>query len=126
MAWVRSLIGHSVTTGTTPMAWEGIRRNLEAGLPATVRERTLVIVVRPSPYYVERLTAEERLRFGETLRGTASALEDAGYQAIVQGDEFTANDFVDSRHLTPSGGAKLADLVAPRVAAMAAQLGYLR
>jgi hypothetical protein len=112
--------------GDAPGAWEEIRRNLEAGLPAAVRRRTLVIVVPPSPYYVERLTAEDQRRFDELLHGSASVLEEAGYEAVVEGNEFTADDFADMLHLTPSGGAKLADLVAPRVAAMAEQLGYLR
>jgi hypothetical protein len=112
--------------GDAPGAWEEIRRDLEAGRPAAVRRRTLVIVVPPSPYYVERLTAEDRRRFDELLHGSASVLEEAGYEAVVEGDEFTADDFADMLHLTPSGGAKLADLVPPRVAAMAEQLGYLR
>jgi hypothetical protein len=116
----------SAVAGPDSPPWEEIGRELETALPAPLRRRTLIVVVRPSPFYVDRLTAEDRLRFDDLLRRSVRILEEAGYQAVAEGDEFTADDFADALHLTPSGAAKLAGLVAPRVRSMAERLGYVR
>jgi hypothetical protein len=112
--------------GSGPVPWEEIRRDLETGLPPAVRRRALIVVVRPSSFYVDLLTGEEKLRFAELMRGSVSVLKQAGYEAVAEGDEFTADDFADFLHLGPSGAAKLVDLVAPRIRAMAERLGYVR
>ena len=113
--------------GPRRVAWrQAVRRDLEAALPPAVRERTLIVVAQPSPHYVDQLTRDERARLAGLVRQSIAVLEEAGYEAMEEGDGLTAADFADRIHLAPAGGVKLADRLAPRVRAMAERLGYVR
>jgi hypothetical protein len=114
------------TVVAVPRPWDGMTAELETSLPLAVRQRTLVVVDRPSPHYVDLLTGEEQATLGYLVERTVSALQDAGYEATSMGQDLTAEDYADLVHLVPSGGAKLAALVAPRVRALAERLGYTR
>jgi hypothetical protein len=85
-----------------------------------------MVVVPESPYYVGRLSPDEQRHYHVLGRLTAEKLEAAGFAALDPGAIFSPEDFADEKHLTASGGAKLADLVAGRVRRMAAELGYDR
>jgi hypothetical protein len=90
-----------------------------------LRRRTLIVVSKNCPFYVERLSAEERARDGQSYSDSLTIWRTAGYHAATYTDDFTAIDYGDRAHLTVSGGRKLAALVADNVRPMAVELGYL-
>jgi hypothetical protein len=53
-----------------------------------------------------------------------AALESLEFTALHVGTEYLPEDYADWSHLTASGGAKLAEQVAPKVREMARRLGY--
>jgi hypothetical protein len=113
--------GHWVDDPASPV-WT---RLVESARPAFVeadRKRTLVVVTADSPHYVNRLSADDREHYFALSRITARRLEAGGFAAVDMGDHFTEEDFQDSCHLTESGGARLAEIVAGRIQRMAVDL----
>ena len=101
-------------------------RSLQAALPPSSRARTLVLINEESPYYLDRLTPEERKRYHSVFSRASEVLaEQGGFHALTVGRGWKAEDYVDRCHLSESGGAKLAEQVAPQVEALAHQLGYV-
>lgn len=98
----------------------------DTAFPTPLRARTLVLISRNSPYYTNRLTAAERERDELAIRDSLSLWEASGYAALDTGRGFVPEDYGDRTHLTASGGLKLAQVTAPKVRALAAQLGYLK
>ncbi len=107
-------------------AWASLEENARRCFPEPCRKRTLIVVQTESPYYLDRLPADERALYFVLSRRTAEKLEGAGFAALDMGDGFTAADFADRPHLAASGGVKLADRVAVRVRRLADELGYTR
>jgi hypothetical protein len=94
--------------------------------PDSLKNRTLILVGRNSPFYT-RLFEPELLAVGELgIRDTINAWEKIGYAAMDFGRDFTVEDYGDRTHLTTSGGIKLAANTAPHVLALAEKLGYLK
>lgn len=106
-----------------------VRQNFDGfdrtAMPERLRRRTLIVVSKNSPYYVDRLTPEEKARDDQGYRDSIEIWRNAGYHAITYTDDFTARDYGDRAHLTVSGGRKLAVVVADNVRAIAAEQGYL-
>ena len=98
---------------------------IRVAMPEQLRRRTLIVVSKNCPFYVERLSAEERARDGQSYSDSLTIWRAAGYHAATYTDDFTAHDYGDRAHLTVSGGRKLAALVADNVRPMAVELGYL-
>jgi hypothetical protein len=96
-----------------------------AAMPVQLQRRTLIVVSKNSPYYVDRLTPEEKARDDQAYRDSIEIWRSAGYHAITYTDDFTAKDYGDRAHLTVSGGRKLAAVVAESVGAIATEQGYL-
>jgi hypothetical protein len=94
-------------------------------MPEPLRRRTLIVVSKNSPYYVDKLTAPEQARDDQAYRDSVEIWRDSGYHAITYASDITAEDYGDRAHLTVSGGRKLAALVAENVRAIAAEQGYL-
>jgi len=94
-------------------------------MPEPLRRRTFIVVSKNSPFYVDRLPADEQARDAQSYRDSLAIWRAAGYRAATYTDDFTANDYGDRAHLAVSGGRKLAALVADNVRAQAAELGYL-
>jgi hypothetical protein len=104
--------------------WTDLQESARKCFPEACRKRTLMVVQAESPYYVDRLTADERAHYAALSRLTAEKLRGVGFAAAEMGDGFTAEDFADRCHLAPSGGSKLAGKVAGAVRQLAADLGY--
>jgi hypothetical protein len=96
----------------------------EAAFPDDLKARTLIMLSRNSPVYLNQLTAEEREREEFVYREGIAAWRALGYQARDYGADFAPADFGDRTHLTASGGRKLARLVAEEVERMVGALGY--
>jgi hypothetical protein len=72
------------------------------------------------------LGAEERRLYDLVVERTVALLREAGYESVATGPGYAVGDYHDRVHLTASGGAKLADAIAPVIRDMAARLGYVR
>jgi hypothetical protein len=100
-----------------PSAWSGRRENWRSFFPAEMRARTFVIFLRPNPYYLTRLSAEDSTHYEHSYTMGRRFYEAEGYH-VVQFDRgaFGRDDFLDSGHLLPSGGNKVAVATAARIA----------
>ncbi|MBI1915734.1 MAG: hypothetical protein HYS12_13525 [Planctomycetes bacterium] len=102
-----------------------LERSVKACLPGPLRERTLVLVNRCCPYFLEQLTPQERGLYGETVLATVQALERAGVNALDPGRSLSTRHYGDVVHLTAEGGRRMAEEAAPKVREMARRLGYV-
>ena len=94
--------------------------------PTPLRSRTLLLIARSSPLYVQKIPPEEQAGYDEAVRLSVAIWREMGYASLDFPPDFTVADFGDRSHLSKLGGIKLAARVAPQVRAMAEQLGYLR
>jgi hypothetical protein len=106
--------------------WKALDRAATVSFPEPTRARTLVVVTWFSPYYIHQLSADEQECFAALSRCSVAHFEKLGFGAMTIGGDYTYEDYGDFQHLTETGGAKLADVVAPKVRAMARQLGYVQ
>jgi len=107
-------------------ASDGLRPNALLCFPPALQGRTLLVVRRSGPYYVGRLAPHEQADYNAALPVFARQLERSGLAAVRMGAAYADSDFLDSCHLSESGGRKLAAEVAPAVRRLARRLGYLR
>jgi len=99
-----------------PNVWSGRRESWRNMLPAEMRARTFIIFLRPNPYYMRTLTPEDWAHFEHDLRVGKRAYEAEGYHVVQFGPgDLRREDFLDSGHLLPSGGDKVAAATAARV-----------
>jgi hypothetical protein len=77
-----------------------------------------------NPKYRSQLTPSERERDELSYEAAQTALKNEGVQAVRAGNDYTPEDFRDTKHLSPSGGARLANQVADEVERMAQKLRY--
>jgi hypothetical protein len=106
--------------------WEKLRNDIATAFPESLRRRTLILIGHSSPFYVDRLTPDERERDGLACAQALNEWEQAGYASMAYGVNFTVDDYGDRTHLTWHGGQKLADAVAAKVSEMSQKLGYVR
>jgi len=97
---------------------------LAGHIPERVRRLTLWVVLPESPFYVDQLSPERRARYRTFQPVMAQEMEQRGFSTLVCGMDFTADDYIDRVHLSPQGGVKLTQSVAPRIRALAKKLGY--
>lgn len=105
--------------------WNNFTDALKNVFPPALRKRTLILMSGSSPYYLARLTEDERVRDKITYDMAVQKWKESGFDALAYGPDFAPIDYFDRTHLTGTGATKLAALVAPKVKAMAAELGYL-
>jgi hypothetical protein len=94
-------------------------------VPAEIRRRMLVVAMARSPFYIDHLDSAERRSLVDQRRRLIGLMTDAGMTVIDQGDDWTAEDYIDDRHLSETGGRRLARVVAPAIRVLRARLGYL-
>jgi hypothetical protein len=92
--------------------------------PEALRRHTLMAVIWPSPHLLDRLSADERAGYAAMSRFTAAWLERMNFAAVEVGPQLTAQDYADFVHLAEPGGERMAELLAPRLRALARELGY--
>ena len=95
-------------------------------LPKLLRDRTLMVVVHDSAFYVRRQPGDGPAKYRAAAAETVRRLKLAGYESVEVGADFAESDYADRAHLAPSGGAKMAAALAPVVRDMAARLEYTR
>ena len=96
-----------------------------AAFPDEFRRRTVVSVTYHSPYFWPYLSEREQACADTAYAWAVAALERTGFRALTTGKDFGIEDYDDLVHLTASGGARLARVLAPEIRAKARQLGYL-
>jgi hypothetical protein len=113
------------------IAWCGSKDSLIAGidgsistvlfnLPPEVLERSIFLVMHRSPYYTNRLDTSGQACRIETFRLVAGRIQQAGYHALVMGEDWTSDDYTDLVHPSGAGGIKMAKQVAPLIREMRA------
>ena len=92
--------------------------------PPALKARTLMLVSGSSPYYIRRISADDKAMVVQATEDSVALFRGAGYPTIDYGWDFEPEDFGDRTHLTKLGGWKLAALVAPQVREISRKLGY--
>lgn len=106
--------------------WDQFRARVKGAFPAALTKRTLILISHNSPYYLNKLTPDERERNVLAYNLAVKEWEAAGYASLQYGSDFhPTQDYGDRTHLTWKGGEKLAKVTADKVRAMSDQLGYL-
>ncbi len=100
--------------------------HFDEAFPDPLKARTLVLISEGSPYYRRLLAPSEALMLRQAGSDTVDIWRQAGYPAMDYGWDYSPEDYGDRIHLTKTGGWKLAEQVAPKVASIAKSLGYLR
>src|SRR5262249_22312615 len=111
---------------TDSRGWPFFDRGISTTFPAPVRKRTLLLAMWPSPYHLKLLTADERACYAVLSRLTRAHMQKAGFRALEIGRNYPPTDYADWVHLSESGGARMAEEVAPVVRDLARRLGYVR
>jgi hypothetical protein len=92
--------------------------------PPGLRQRTLLLAVPYGPRCVRQLGAQEQADYRAALAALVRGAGELGFAALEVGAGYGEDDFVESCHLSESGGKKLAAEVAPAVRRLARRLGY--
>lgn len=96
-----------------------LREHIAAAFVPRLRPHLLVVLCQSAPFYRRQLTPDEQARDLAAFRGCAAVWQEQGIACVMSGLDFEDADYQDRAHLTPSGGRKLASLVA-------AELGKLQ
>jgi hypothetical protein len=107
-----------------PAAQQACEKSYREAFPESLHARTLMLIGRDSPFFRSQLAPDELARDEQAVRDTVEAFRRQGYAAIDYGTGFVPEDYGDRIHLAPSGGLKLATLVAAQVRIMAETLHY--
>jgi hypothetical protein len=105
-------------------AWNGFTRTIRTNVAPPLRPNTLVLLMYYNPKYRSQLTQSEQDRDELSYELAETALRNEGLEAVRAGADYKPEDFRDTKHLSPSGGARLANLVADEVERMAKKLRY--
>ncbi len=105
--------------------WDLFTAGIKDVFPPSLKKRTLILISGSSPYYLVRLTDDERYRDKITYDMAVQQWEEGGYRALTYGRDFSQRDYFDRTHLTATGGAKLAVMTAAKIKIMAVELGYI-
>lgn len=98
--------------------WKALDQDLQKIIPAPMKQHSLVLLVPNCPYYVKKLPADEQIRDTRVFNDARKHWLASGFECLVP-NNLEEPDFFDRCHLTASGGAKLAELVAPEIVSLA-------
>ena len=118
-----------MTAGLADMTSEGhwhlsesarrkLEEEIESGFCPELRPNTLLLLDGSCPYYLEKLTPDERTRNQEIYTACADVWRSHGIACAITGLGFISKDYTDRAHLSGTGGRKLADLVAANIRAI--------
>lgn len=106
-------------------SWDQFSAGIKGAMPPELKKRTLILMSRSSPYYIQKLKPDEQERDNLAYLHAVEMWKAGGYDSIDYGKDFTVDDYGDRTHLAPSGGFKLAALVADKIREMSRNLGYV-
>ncbi len=97
--------------------WDRMASEWQLLFPDELKSRCFVVLLRGNPHFMQTLTAAEREQTEQQYTLGEQLLERLGYRAVqLRASDFTADDYLDGGHLMPSGGNKVAQAVAARIA----------
>jgi hypothetical protein len=99
-----------------------VRSSLSQQIFPGLRERSVVLATARSPYFAKRLPPDGYRCWLESYSLMTEYLANHGFHAVLVGEDWTDEDFVDLLHPSASGGTKMAAELAPIIRALAAQL----
>jgi hypothetical protein len=99
------------------------RAAARAVLPEDLRRRTILVMLSFSPYYLDAVSAFERECYNAMLSAYSETYTTVGFTVVRVRADWSSDDYDDLVHLSPSGGAKLADELAPVIRTMAIEMG---
>ncbi|HEY3902226.1 MAG TPA: hypothetical protein VGM54_26670 [Chthoniobacter sp.] len=103
----------------TPESLHEEQQEIAALLPADLHSRSLIVFTPYNPWFLAHLTEDERQRAAISYRNGVDLLTKEGFHALSAWDQgFVLSDFGDTVHLAPSGGHRIADLVAKAIRGM--------
>jgi hypothetical protein len=106
-------------------SWDEFRAALRSSVPGAMRERIVLLVLRQGRFHLNQLSRADLLKYERICRATVRVTEAEGVAALEVGEEFAEADYADFLHFSPSGGDKLAVVVAAKVRQRARALGYV-
>jgi hypothetical protein len=107
--------------------WGPVMRLVEEIVPPRLRAVTLAVVHLDSPFYLSRLSSDQRAHMLAQADFLATTLTEIGFRStVVVGKDLGEDDYLDRAHLSVDGGRKMAVQLAPLVQEIAVQSGYLR
>jgi hypothetical protein len=105
--------------------WNDSLITVQTNVAPQIRSRTLAVLTFYNPFFrYKYLTPVQRQSEKLSYDATEELFESQGINAIQSGIDYKAEDFRDPIHLGPTGGAKLAAVVAEEVKVMSKKLGY--
>jgi lysophospholipase L1-like esterase len=93
-------------------------------IPASSKRNCFVMVSTPMPRYLSMISKLERSRELRASMESQNAWTKAGYHSGDFQNQLLDEDFSDGVHLSPSGGRKIAAIVAEKVRAIKSELGH--
>jgi hypothetical protein len=110
--------------GPTPQSREQLDQAIASWsqtLPSSLKDRTILVLCRKSPFIVSRIPHESQITWRENFDGIEQRGRAAGFDAIQPCRDFSAADYVDTTHLSVTGAAKLADIISTEVQRLTAK-----
>lgn len=107
-----------------PDGWKYMDKVSPDLIPLQMRSRSIVLLPKVGPRMTDLLTPYEKQRNDAIYEIGARKWQEQGYNAVVIGKDFGAQDYVDMNHFSPSASQKVADMVATEVHAISKRSGY--
>jgi hypothetical protein len=110
-----------------PEFWNRFNQSIQNEMPNEMKTRTVIFVLQYSPYYTKHreLSSSDKICIQQGVEQTTQAYQNNGFTALNTGRSLSALDYTDHIHLSPTGGHKLAKIIAQTVKERASALGYL-
>lgn len=109
----------------SPEEYKRLARQVNSSVPAPLRSRTLAVVNRFNPEYLQTIESESAgacAHYEQRLRNLVNHLQATGLHAVAGCVTLSADDYIDLDHLFASGGDKLALELAPAIRQLAQNL----
>jgi hypothetical protein len=110
------------TATPRPSWWATASENMHALVPDILKKNCLVVVSTHAPGTLSQLSDQENERERLSSKLSVESWIHAGYESMSLRGTLVDEDFRDARHLMPSGGKKVAHLVAARIEKMNSSL----
>ena len=101
-------------------------QTLKAALPEHLHSSVLFLGVPDCRYYTDQLEPHDREAYAKTLKLRVEQLDRAGFASMQVGGTWNTDEYNDRCHLSPLGGKRLAEEVAPEIKKLAKKLGYTK
>jgi hypothetical protein len=104
--------------------WEEFRRSFDVAIPAPVRRSMILAICEYSPYYLDRLTQQERDNRRIMRERTMRIVHELVATSVNACDGLGVRDYIDRAHLSVDGAAKIAWPLSEAVRALTVKLGW--